>query len=191
MPVNEILGTLPAPPESAVAEAAEAGGRSGASRWVRAGVLTLVGLVAAWSWLFVVSKWGPASRIDILTFQAGLTSKVMRTLLKEAKGTGHHDHTSAMLSGIYATPTYFAMTEQTQEASRYEPDKFAVFYLFEDIHMGALPKSPPMVTLRMDDGRSVFPLSTEVLRDSFHHRATVVRFPRADAQGRPLFNPKT
>ncbi|PYR67852.1 MAG: hypothetical protein DMF88_11395, partial [Acidobacteria bacterium] len=74
------------------------------SRWIRAAVLTLIGLLAAWSWLFVVSKWGPANRIDILTFKAGLTSKVMRTLLRDGQGTGHHSHTSAMISGIYATP---------------------------------------------------------------------------------------
>lgn len=157
---------------------------TGASRWTRAGLLTLAGLTAAWSWLFVVSKWGPASRIDILTFKAGLTSTVMRTLLKEGKATGHHSHTSAMVSGIYATPTYYAMTEQTEEAARYQPDKFAVFYVFEDIHVGALPTSPRIMTLHMYDGREVSPLSTEVLRDSFHHRATVVRFPN-------LINEKT
>jgi cytochrome c-type biogenesis protein len=165
---------------------------AGRSRWLRAVVLTLVGLVAAWSWLFVVSKWGPASRIDILTFKAGITSKILRTLLKEGQSAGgHHSHTSAMISGIYATPAYYAMTEQNQEAAKYQPEKFAVFYLFEDIHMGALPKSPPMAMLHLDDGRQVSSLDTEVLRDSFHHRATVVRFPAADAQGKPLFNEKT
>jgi len=96
-----------------------------------------------------------------------------------------------MISGIYATPAYYAMTEQNQEAAKYQPDKFSVFYLFEDIHMGALPKSPPMVTLHLDDGRQASPLDTEVLRDSFHHRAVVVRFPAADAQGKPLFTEKT
>ena len=30
------------------------------SRWIRAVALSLIGLLAAWSWLFVVSKWGPA-----------------------------------------------------------------------------------------------------------------------------------
>src|SRR5262249_3258746 len=65
------------------------------SGWVRAAVLILFGVLAAWSWLFVVSKWGPASRIDILTFKAGLTSKVMRALLKPAHDTGHHSHDSA------------------------------------------------------------------------------------------------
>src|SRR6266849_3607872 len=165
---------------------------AGRSRWFRAGALTLVGLVAAWSWLFIVSKWGPASRIDILTFKAGITSKSMRTLMREGESAaGHHSHTSAMISGIYATPAYYAMTEQKQEAAKYQPDKFSVFYLFEDIHMGALPKSPPMVTLHLDDGRQASPVDTEVLRDSFHHRAVVVRFPATDAQGKPLFSERT
>ncbi len=165
---------------------------AGRSRWFRAAALTLVGLVAAWSWLFIVSKWGPASRIDILTFKAGITSKIMRTLMREGQSAaGHHSHTSAMISGIYATPAYYAMTEQNQEAAKYQPDKFSVFYLFEDIHMGALPKSPPMVTLHLDDGRQASPVDTEVLRDSFHHRAVVVRFPATDAQGKPLFSERT
>src|SRR5713226_2467885 len=126
---------------------------AGRSRWFRAAALTLVGLVAAWSWLFVVSKWGPASRIDILTFKAGLTSKIMRTLLQPAFETGPHREMAGMggwLSGIYATPEYYAMTEQTQEAAKYLPERFAVFYVFEDIHMGELPESPPAVTLRLD-----------------------------------------
>lgn len=163
------------------------------SRWVRVAVLTLLGIVAAWSWLFVVSKWGPASRIDILTFKAGLTSKVMRTLLKPAVGTGHegHSHTSAMVSGIYATPEYFAMTEQTADAAKYLPEKFAVFYVFEDIHVGDLAESPPEMTLHLDDGRAVSALDCTVVKDSFHHRATVVRFPNADADNNPILTHKS
>lgn len=163
------------------------------SRWVRVGVLTVLGIVAAWSWLFVISKWGPASRIDILTFKAGLTSKVMRTLLKPAVGTDHegHSHTDAMVSGIYATPEYFAMTEQTADAAKYLPEKFAVFYVFEDIHVGDLAASRPEVTLHLDDGRAFSALDYTVVKDSFHHRATVVRFSNPDADGKPLFNNKS
>ena len=200
MPTNEIAGTTLVPDEHAVTEAAdqtqhaptEARVPLAESRWIRAVVLTLIGLVAAWSWLFVVSKWGPATRIDILTFKAGLTSNIMRTLLKEGRGTtGHHSHTSAMISGVYATPAYYSMTEQTHEADKYLPDKFAVFYIFEDIHMGELPEAPPMVHLRLDDGREFSPIDTDVLRSSFHHRATVVRFSNSDPQGKPLFSDKT
>lgn len=162
--------------------------RVGAARWLRALALTAIGLVAAWSWLFVVSKWGPANRIDILTFKAGLTSTVQRTLLRQAEGAGHHSHAAAMMSGLYATSTYFTMTEQTQEADRYRPDRFAVFYLFEDIHLGQLSPAGPAVSLRLDDGRQLTPVDTEVLRDSPHHRATLVRFSKADPRGAPLFD---
>lgn len=164
-------------------------------RWVKAGGLILLGVVAAWSWLFVVSQWGPAKRIDILTFKAGLTSKVMRTLLKPAQESGHHhnnhDHDAASLSGIYATPEYFTMTEQTREAAKYQPERFTVFYLFEDIHIGELPELPPHVTLRLDDGEPVSPVDSTVIRDSYHHRVTVVRFPNHDAPGKPLISEKT
>src|SRR5712691_9893582 len=119
---------------------------TGGARWIRAFVLVLLGVFAAWSWLFVVSRWGPAQRIDILTFKAGLTSKVMRALLKPAEDTGHHhgqghDHDAVSLSGIYATPEYYALTEQARDAAKYRPEQFAVFYLFEDLHVGELPSS--------------------------------------------------
>ena len=148
-------------------------------RWLRVAALTILGIAAAWSWLFVVSKWGPASRIDILTFKAGITSKMMRTLLQEGRSAGHegHSHTSASISGVYATPEYYAMTEQHEEAAKYQPERFAVFYVFEDIHLGELPHSPPSMVLRLEDGREFSPVDCNVVRDSFHHRATVVRFP--------------
>ena len=151
------------------------------SPWVRATVLALVGLLAAWSWLFVVSRWGPANRIDILTFKAGLTSQIMRTLLRQGAAAGHHSHASTMISGVYATPTYFAMTEQSREADKYLPDKYAVFFLFEDIHVGEISRTAPAVTLRLDGGRQLTPIDSTVLRDSFHHRAIAVRFPVTDA----------
>ena len=110
-------------------------------RWLRAATLMLLGLVAAWSWLFLVSKWGPAKRIDILTFKAGVTSRLMRTLLRFPESS-MHEHDAAGMSAIYATPEYYAMTEQDQDAAKFQPDKFAVFYLFEDIHMGELPEAP-------------------------------------------------
>ncbi len=185
------IESIPIPAVETAGTEAPPAQRIGGSRWLRAAALALIGLIAAWSWLFVVSKWGPESRIDILTFKAGLTSQIMRALMKEAHGAGHHDHTSAMISGIYATPTYYSMTEQTADSAKYLPDKFAVFYVFEDVHMGQLPEAPPAVHLRMDDGRQAAPLDTEVLRNSFHHRATVVRFPLNDSQGKPLFTDKT
>jgi cytochrome c-type biogenesis protein len=167
----------------------------GKFRWVRAIALIFVGVVAAWSWLFVVSKWGPSKRIDILTFKAGLTSKLIRTLVQGAYHTGPPSEMSDMagmdmggISGIYATPEYYAMTEQNQDAAKFQPEKFAVFYVFEDIHMGDLPKSPPAVELRTHDGKEFHPLDSSVVRTSFHHRATVVRFPSIDAQGKPVIN---
>src|SRR2546425_2791534 len=170
------------------------------SRWLRAAALTLAGVIAAWSWLFLISKWGPASRIDILTFKAGFTSRMMRTLLQPAYAAGPHSDMAGMtgmagmsggLSAIYATPEYYSMTEQTQEGARFQPDKFAVFYLFEDIHMGELPGSPPELRLRLDNGRQFPSLDTTLLAGaSPHHRATVVRFPNADDQGKPVINEK-
>src|SRR2546427_441642 len=163
------------------------------ARWIRASVLVLLGVLAAWSWLFVISKWGPATRIDILTFKAGVTSKVMRTLLKPAQATGHagHTHDAASISGIYATPEYYAMTEQSQEAAKYLPEKFTVFYVFEDIHVGDLPAERPEMMLRLDDGRQFSPIDATVVRDSYHHRATVVRFRSKDENGSPIINAKS
>jgi cytochrome c biogenesis protein CcdA len=158
-------------------------------RWIRAATLALFGLVAAWSWLFLVSKWGPAQRIDILTFKAGVTSRVMRTLLRFPESS-MHEHDAAGMSAIYATPEYYAMTEQNQDAAKFQPDKFAVFYLFEDIHMGELPEAPPTAMLRLDDGEQLSAVDITVLRDSYHHRVSVIRFPSTDAQGNPLISEK-
>jgi cytochrome c biogenesis protein CcdA len=159
------------------------GGRT-SGRWLRAAGLILLGVIAAWSWLFLVSRWGPAARIDILTFQAGLTSKVMRALLKPAEQAGHvHSHDSAAISGIYGTPEYYAMTEQTSEAERYHPERFAVFYVFEDVHIGELSATPPHVSLRVDGADVITPVDSTVVRASPHHRVSVVRF--AKDQGSP------
>src|SRR5436190_796494 len=158
-------------------------------RWARAAGLILLGVVAAWSWLFVVSRWGPAKRVDILTFKAGLTSKVMRTLLKPAQDAGHHhSHDAASISGIYATPEYYTMTEQTREAAKYLPEQFAVFYVFEDIHLGELPLAPPAVSFHVDNEDPVSPVDSTVVRDSYHHRVSVVRFPTRDVEGKPLIS---
>jgi cytochrome c-type biogenesis protein len=160
--------------------------RSNTLRWARATALILLGFVASWSWLFVVSRWGPEQRTDILTFKSGVTSKVMRALLKPAQTAGPHGHDTPNITGIYATPEYYLMTEQTQEAAKYQPEKFNVFYIFEDSHMGELPLSPPSVALRLADAREFSPLDSSVLAHSSHHRATAFRFPRDDAQGRLL-----
>ena len=162
--------------------------RANTFRWARAAVLILLGFVAAWSWLFVVSRWGPEQRTDILTFKSGVTSKVMRALLKPAQGTDSHSHEATNISGVYATPEYYLMTEQTQEATKYQPDSFNVFYVFEDSHIGGLGSSPPAMTLRLADARQFSPSDTTVLSDSPHHRATIFRFPNQDRQGRLLIN---
>lgn len=162
--------------------------RANTLRWARATALILLGFVAAWSWLFVVSRWGPEERTDILTFKSGVTSKVMRALLKPAQGTGSQNHEATSISGVYATPEYYLMTEQTQEAAKYQPDKFNVFYLFEDSHIGGLGSSPPAMALRLADARQFSPQDTIVLSNSPHHRATVFRFPNQDPQGRLLIN---
>jgi cytochrome c-type biogenesis protein len=161
-------------------------------RWARAGGLIVCGLVAAWSWLFLVSRWGPAGRVDILTFKAGLMSKVMRALLKPAEQVGHsHNHDTPAISGIYGTPEYYAMTEQMREAARYEPDRFAVFYVFEDVHIGELPATPPKMSLRVNEQEVVTLVDSTVVRESPHHRVSIVRFPRERASGLPLIGEQT
>jgi cytochrome c-type biogenesis protein len=101
-----------------------------------------------------------------------------------------HEHDAAGMSSIYATPEYYSMTEQNQDAAKFQPDKYAVFYLFEDIHMGELPEAPPTATLRLDNGEQLTAVDTTVLRDSYHHRVCVIRFPNTDAQGNPLISEK-
>jgi cytochrome c-type biogenesis protein len=43
-----------------------------------------------------------------------------------------------------------------------------------------------MMMLRTEDGRQLMPADRELLTDSFHHRATIVRFPMTASDGTPL-----
>jgi len=60
----------------------------------------------------------------------------------------------------------------------------------DSIHMGELPEAPPTATLRLDNGEQLTAADTTVVRDSYHHRVTVIRFPNTDVQGNPLINEK-
>src|SRR5206468_5244040 len=62
------------------------------------------------------------------------------------------------------------------------------FYVFEDIHVGELPEQPLQMMLRMNDGRQFTPVDSTVVKDSYHHRATVVRFPSRDDHGKTVMN---
>lgn len=181
-----VIGT--ADRSSAVSEEAPGAGQPTPRRGqvVTAMLLGLAGLVAAWSWLAAVSRWGPANRLDILTFKAGLGAEITRLLLKQGRGTGGHRHGAAMVSALYATPTYYAMTEQSRGAATDRPEEFLVFYVFEDVHLGQLSRTPLEVALQLDDGRQLVPVDRRVVRDSFHHRATVVRFSKIDERGHPV-----
>src|SRR5262249_11547766 len=117
----------------------------------------------------------------------------MRGLLKAAEPMGGHQHShdSAAISGIYGTPEYYAMTEQTPADATYEPERFAVFYLFEDVHIGELPATPPEASLRVDDEATVSPVDSTVVRESPHHRVSIVRFPKRHDRGATLTNGRT
>src|SRR5207249_7003106 len=57
-----------------------------------------------------------------------------------------------------------------------------------DIHVGELPEQPLQMMLRMNDGRQFSPVDSTVVKDSYHHRATVVRFPSRDDHGKTVMN---
>ena len=56
--------------------------------------------------------------------------------------------------------------------------------------MGELPEAPPTAALRLDNGEQLTAVDTTVLRDSYHHRVSVIRFPNTNAQGNPLISEK-
>ncbi|MBI1984136.1 MAG: cytochrome c biogenesis protein CcdA [Acidobacteria bacterium] len=86
---------------------------------------------------------------------------------------------------LYATPTYFEVTDRAGVVGKYQPNRYLVFVVTETTHTNRLPDALPSATLLVD-GTEYAPISREGPGFAEHHRTTVYRFPLSDARGRPL-----
>jgi cytochrome c biogenesis protein CcdA len=80
------------------------------------------------------------------------------------------------IEATYATPEYFRAALPLEEASRFLPDRFAVFVVSETLHTATLPGTTPIVSFRLD-GREYKSDLAEQITTSPHHRVALVRFP--------------
>lgn len=97
----------------------------------------------------------------------------------------------AAMDVLFATPEYFQFTGRSKQAARFAPDQTIVFIISETIHEGQLLEAPVPPVLRIDSVQEISPLEVMRLADSEHHRTTLVRFPRVDAQGAALITGDT
>lgn len=90
---------------------------------------------------------------------------------------------------LYATPTFFEMTDRAGVVAAYQPNRYLVFVVNETTHTERLPQTLPTATLLVD-GVEYAPIHREGPSFAEHHRTTVYQFPHSDARGRPLIGDK-
>ena len=162
-------------------------------RWLRSwlipGIIVLLAAALGGSWLLIVYLLDGRDmlndiKLNLQVGRAGQMQSVNSVLVRSASLAEHVE-----LLVVYATPEFFEVANRQARRIPYDPDNNAIFIINEDTHMGALPIEPTPVTLRVDGGLELAPLSLELLNYSDHHKVSIATFPRHDADGRPLFNP--
>ena len=146
---------------------------------IKLGLLALVGLAIASSWLVfpylvqghqLLRDVGDNSRM----IKAG---SVSRYLTRELISTPALEITATL-----ASDEYFQYVDRAAIVGNLRPDRNVVFFVSETIHRGDLPSEPPRATLHVGD-REFQPSRTEGPSDVVHHRLTVYSFPKRDADG--------
>ncbi len=124
-----------------------------------------------------------------LLFQAGTGVKqeqrtkavgIGQYLTRVADGPGE-----AEVEVLYATPTYFEVSDRAGVVGKYQPNRYLVFVVTESTHTERLPSSLPSASLVVD-GAQYAPINREGPAVSEHHRTTVLQFPLRDARGQNL-----
>lgn len=93
----------------------------------------------------------------------------------------------AQVDVLYATPTYFSVTDSAQAVTQYRPDLYLVFLLTETTHIEDLPRQLPEAVLTID-GREYAPFDVEGPLEVYHHRVVTLRFPAYDEDGKSLLS---
>ncbi len=101
-------------------------------------------------------------------------------LTRGAEGPGE-----AEVEVLYATPTYFEVSDRAGVVGKYQPNRYLIFVVTETTHTERLPNSLPAATLRVD-GVEYMPIRREGPGFAEHHRTAVYQFPLSDARGKPL-----
>lgn len=121
---------------------------------------------------------------EIKQEQRGRAVSIGQHLTRVAAGPGE-----AEVEVLYATPTYFEITDRAGVVGKYQPNRYLVFVVTETTHTDRLPQSLPSATLAIG-GAEYAPVRREGPALSEHHRTTVYQFPLSDAQDVPLIADK-
>ena len=146
---------------------------------LKLGVLSLVGLLIASSWLvfpyFVQGKQllrdvGDNSRM----IRAGSVSRYLtRELIRTA---------DLEIMATYASDEYFQYVDRASIVANLRPDRNLIFFLSETIHRGELSAEVPQVRLRVGEAE-YHPEISDGPSNVEHHRLSVYSFPKRDAEG--------
>jgi cytochrome c biogenesis protein CcdA len=157
------------------------------------GPVALVSLVIA---LIVCSAWLVFPYLvqgKKLLFQVGgdvrqerrvQAASIGRHLTRIAEGPGE-----AEVEVLYATPTYFELTDRAGVVGKYQPNRYLVFVVTETTHAERLPGTLPSAKLVVNGGE-YSPSFREGPEFAEHHRTTVFQFSRTNARGEPLVGGK-
>lgn len=121
---------------------------------------------------------------DVRQEQRGQAISIGRHLTRIAEGPGE-----AEVEVLYATPTYFEVSDRAGVVGKYQPNRYLVFVVTETTHTERLPNTLPSATLWID-GTEYAPAYHEGPDFAEHHRTTVYRFLLNDASGNPLIAEK-
>jgi len=146
---------------------------------LKLGVLSLVGLLIASSWLvfpyFVQGKQllrgvGDDSRM----IRAGSVSRYLtRELIRTA---------DLEIMATYASDEYFQYVDRASVVGNLRPDRNLIFFLSETIHRGELSAEVPQVRLRVGE-TEYHPDLSDGPSNVEHHRLSVYSFPKRDGDG--------
>jgi cytochrome c-type biogenesis protein len=121
---------------------------------------------------------------DVHQEQRVRANSIGRHLTRLADGPGE-----AEVEVLYATPTYFEVSDRAGVVGKYQPNRYLVFVVTETTHTGRLAGTLPSATLFVD-GEAYSPAVREGPDFAEHHRTAVYRFSSIDAQGRSLVGEK-
>jgi len=156
------------------------------NQWALAGASVIIALLLCSAWLvfpyFVEGKKILFSvGTEIKTKQRIKAVSIGQHLTRYAEYSGQHGD-EVETDVLYATPTYFSVTDRAGVVAKYRPDKNLVFIVNETSHTDTLPYQLPDAVLEVD-GRRYAPISVEGPNQVQHHRATFLLFSGLDAEG--------
>ncbi len=156
--------------------------KSRRARWLVAGVLFVLSLGLAFSWLAPAMGFGQTPMSTAIKLILARERDVRKLVTRSGGGDGSQ---GLAISAQYGTPEFFAYGRREQDILDYQPRGALVFLLTESVGVGQLTDQPPTPSLKVDDGREYAPIASaeelqrwKVVTQSLNQRTSEVRFSR-------------